>query len=114
MRPVRQKQVIITQETLVLWYRSDRLAQIGSQAPQTHNPVTYREAKTLPHSRFNGDLKKDNGLYQAHFDPIWKLERAQQTTTFRLRTGQCSLRVCLKRTGISDTSPVSADRLTKP
>ena len=37
---------------------ADRLAQIGSQAPQTQNPVTYREAKTLLHSRYNGDWKK--------------------------------------------------------
>ena len=37
----------------------DRLAKIGSQAPQTQNPVTYREAKSLLHSRYNGDWKKD-------------------------------------------------------
>ena len=38
--------------------KADRLAKIGSQAPQTQNPVTYREAKTLLHSRYNGDWKK--------------------------------------------------------
>ena len=38
---------------------ADRLAKIGSQAPQTQSPVTYREAKTLLHSRYNGDWKKD-------------------------------------------------------
>ena len=62
--------------------KADRLAKIGSQAPQTQNPVTYREAKTLLHSRYNGDWKKHNGGYQAHLDPIWRLERAQQTTSF--------------------------------
>ena len=41
--------------------KADRLAKIGSQAPQTQNPVTYGEAKTLLHSRYNGDWKKDNG-----------------------------------------------------
>ena len=50
--------------------KADRLAKIGSQAPQTQNPVTYREAKTLLHSRYNGDWKKYNGGYQAHLDPI--------------------------------------------
>ena len=37
-------------------------------------------------------------------DPIWRLERAQQTTIFRLRTGHCGLSDHPKRTGISDTS----------
>ena len=55
------------------------------------------------HSRY-GDWKKDNGGYQAHLDPIWRLERAQQTTIFRLRTGHCGLRAHLKIIGISDTS----------
>ena len=50
--------------------RADRLAEIGSQAPQTQNPVTYREAKTLLHPRFNGDWKKINGEYQARPGPI--------------------------------------------
>ena len=84
--------------------KADRLAKLGSQAPQTQNPVTYRETKTLLHSRCNGDWKKDNGEYQAHLDPIWRLERVQQTTIFRLRTGHCGLSAHLKRTGISDTS----------
>ena len=54
--------------------KADKLAQFSSEAPQTQNPVTYREAKTLLHSRYNGDWKKDNGGYQAHLDPIWRLE----------------------------------------
>ena len=36
--------------------------------------------------------------------PIWRLERAQQTTIFRLCTGHCGLSAHLKRIGISDTS----------
>ena len=84
--------------------KADRLAKIGCHAPQTQNPVTYRKAKTLHHSRYNGDRKKDNGGYQAHRDPIWRLERAQQTTIFLLSTGHSGLSAHLKRTGISDTS----------
>ena len=68
---------------------ADRLANIGSQAPQTQNLVTYREAKTLLHSWYNGDWKKENGGYQAHFDPFWSLEQAQQTTIFHLHTVHC-------------------------
>ena len=37
-------------------------------------------------------------------NPIWRLERAQQTTIFRLHTGHCGLSAHLKRIGISDTS----------
>ena len=84
--------------------KADRLAKIGSQAPQTQNPVTYIEDKTLLHSRYNGDWKNENGGYQAHHYPIWRLERAQQTTIFCLHTGHCGLSAHLKRTGISDNS----------
>ena len=84
--------------------RADKLAKIGIQAPQTQNPVTHREAKTLLHSRYNGDWKKDNGGYQAHLDPTWRLEWAPQTSIFRLHTGHCGLGAPQKRTGISDTS----------
>ena len=64
---------------------TDRLAKIGSQAPQTQNPVICREEKALLRSRYNGD-------------------RAQQTTIFRLRTGHCGLSAHLERMDISDTS----------
>ena len=68
------------------------------------NPVTYREAKTLLHSQYNGNWKKENGGHQAHLDPIWRLEQAQQTNIFRLRTWHCGLSAHLKRIGILDTS----------
>ena len=83
---------------------ADRLTKISSQVSQTQNPVTYWEAKTLLHSQYNGDWNRENGWYQAHLDPIWRLERAQQTNIFRLRTGHCGLSAHLKKTGISDTS----------
>ena len=83
---------------------ADKLAKIGSQALQIQNPVTYREAKTLLHSRYNGDLKKDNSSYQAHLGPNWRLEWVQQTTVFCLRSGHCGLNGHLKRICISDFS----------
>ena len=85
--------------------RADRLAKIGSQVPQTQNPVTYRKRPrrfSTPGSMETGKTK--NGGYQAHLDPIRRLERAQQTTIFRLRTGHRGLRARLKRTGVSDSS----------
>ena len=83
---------------------ADRFAKIGSKAPQTQNPVTYSEAKTFLHFWHNGDWKKENDGYQAHLDPIWRLEWAQETTIFRLCTGHRGLSVRLKRIGNSDTS----------
>ena len=83
---------------------ADRLAKIGSQAPQTQDPTTYREAKTLLHSRYNGDWKKHNGGHQAYLDQIWRLQRAQQTTIFRLHTEHCGLSAHLKRFGTADTA----------
>ena len=84
--------------------RAGRLAKISSQVSHTHNPVTYTEAKTLLHSQFNGDRKKEHDGYQAHLDPIWRQEWAHQTTTFRLRTKHCDLSAHLKRIGLSNTS----------
>ena len=69
-----------------------------------HRTLSPTEAKTLLDSRYNGDWKKENGGYQAHLDPIWRLERAQQTTTFHLRAGHCGLSAHLRRIGLSDTS----------
>ena len=77
---------------------------VTQMAGQTQNPVTYRDASTLFHSLYNGDWKKENGGYPAHLDPIWRLEQAQHSTMFRLRTGHCGLSAHLKRIGISDTS----------
>ena len=67
--------------------RADRLANIGSQALQTQDPDTHKETKTLLHSWFNEDWKKDNGGDRALTDPIYRLEWAQQTNIFHLLTG---------------------------
>ena len=78
-------------------------AKIGVRL-RRHRTLSPTEAKTLLHSRFSWEWNKENGGYQAHLDPSWRLERAQKTTIFRLRTEHCGLSAHLKRTGISDTS----------
>ena len=90
--------------------RNSRLTfKIGSQAPQTQ-----RGQDTSPLSvQWRLEEKKIGG-YQTHLDPIWRLERAQQTTIFRLCTGHYGLIAHVKRTGIPDTSLVREDTLTKP
>ena len=81
---------------------ADRLAKIGSQDLQTQNPVTYREAKTLLHSQFNGDWQKRNCGYQAHLDlGDW----SGPADGYPLpRAGHYGLSVHLKKIGTSDTS----------
>ena len=85
--------------------RADRLAKISSQALQTQNPVTYRKKPrhfSTPGTMETGRKKTvDTRHTLTHFGD---LERAQQTTIFRLHTGCCGLSAHLKRTGISDTS----------
>ena len=63
-----------------------------------------QEIKLLLHSKCKANWTSHNNGYQAYLEPIRKLERAQQTTIFCLRTRHCGLRAHLKRTGVSDTS----------
>ena len=73
---------------------ADRLAKIGSQAPQTQSPVTYREAKTFLHSRFDG-------AWRERWIPWPYLETGAGPADHYF---QCGLSAHLKRIGISDTS----------
>jgi len=84
--------------------QADWLAKAGSQMPQKQHSTTYQEMKTLLHSRFRADWSQHNAGYQAHLDPIRRLDRQQQTVIFRLRTGHCRLRSHLKKIGVSETA----------
>ena len=104
----------LTQELTLQWVpahvgvagneEADRLAKAGSQLPQPQHPATYMEMKTLLRSCFKTQKTHSNNRYQAHLDPIKRIDRWQQTIIFRLRTGHCGLNAHLKRIGISDTS----------
>ena len=83
--------------------RADRLAKIGSQAPQTQPCHLQRGQDTSP-LLVQRRLEERKRWIPGTLDPVWRLERAQQTTIFRLRTGHCVPRAHLKRIGISDTS----------
>ena len=83
---------------------ADRLAKEGSQLSQPDNPVTYEEAKTLLSSSFRARWSLRNQGYNPRQDPIRALERHQQTTIFRLRTGHCGLRAHLKRIGVAPSA----------
>ena len=104
MKAAKQDNVHVSACTLELRHSVSDIALLSWTIIITSIIISVRKAKTLLHTWFNGDGKNENGGYQAHLDPIWRLERAQQTTIFRLRTGNCGLRAHLKRIGISDTS----------
>ena len=81
--------------------KADRLAKLGSGQEQPNLPVSYKEAKALIKRRYATNWK------QCHDEPsddqMAHLQRAQQTTIFRLRTGHCRLRYHMYRLGLSHT-----------
>ena len=81
--------------------RADKLAKSGSKMEQTNHPVSYREAKTLVKRKFQNNFQQDHN-YPSD-DQVPHLQRSQQTTIFRLRTGHCRLRAHLYRLGLSHT-----------
>ena len=74
--------------------KSRQTFKIGNQVPQTQNPVTHKEIKTLFPSGFNGDWKKYNNnktLYTRHaltqFED-WSWPSRTHTQTFTTETWQ--------------------------
>ena len=80
----------------------DALSKAGSKMEQFNHPVTYREAKTIIHNYFRSRWKRRQGAENGA-DAIHQLQRHQQTTLFRLRTGHCRLFSHLNRLKISHT-----------
>ena len=80
---------------------ADRLAKSGSRLEQPSRPVSYREAKTLIKHQSRTHWKQHHS--HPSDDQITHLQRHQQTTIFRLRTGHCRLRAHLYRLGLSHT-----------
>ena len=84
--------------------RADRLAKSGSKQPQPPVPTTYPEAKTLLKNKRKAEWKRRTGDYNPTADPINNLQRSDQTTIFRLRTGHCGLKSHLKRIGVANSA----------
>ena len=80
---------------------ADRLAKSGSRLEQENQPISYKEAKTLVKRHFR-TLWEETHSHPSD-DQMPHLQRQQQTTIFRLRTGHCRLRAHLYRLGISHT-----------
>ncbi|XP_041350975.1 uncharacterized protein LOC121369959 [Gigantopelta aegis] len=82
--------------------KADRLSKLGSKQEQTAHQMSYGEVKTLLKNHFKNMWRQrlqigpeGNGIYQ--------LNRSQQVTIFRLRTGHCQLLSHFFRLKISHT-----------
>ena len=72
--------------------------------PQPQTATSYKEAKTLLRQNFRIVWQNRNNGYSPQHDHINRLERREQTTIFRLRTGHCGLKKHMKRMGLADTA----------
>ena len=82
---------------------ADRLAKEGGRQTQHTKPVIRRgqnphQSKTAGHQPSKRRLAAQ---YQPTRYPTHRLDRAEQTASFRLRTGHCGLKAHLKRIGIA-------------
>ena len=82
--------------------KADALSKVGSKMEQYSHSVTYREAKTIIHNRYQSQWKRRMGA-DSGVDEIHQLQRNQQTILFRLRTGHCRLLCHLHRLKIAHT-----------
>ncbi|BFZ00566.1 hypothetical protein BsWGS_03605 [Bradybaena similaris] len=81
---------------------ADRLAKVGAQKEQFRHKVSLREAKTLVKRKYKDTWSKRTSSNCPH-DPILTLDKKQQTTIFRLRTGHCRLRAHLYKLKAAET-----------
>ena len=83
--------------------RADQLAKVGSTLDQPNTQLTYLETKSLLRTVFKNERLALHPNYSAHRDPFWGLERAQQTTLTRLRSGHCRLNYHMTKLGIANS-----------
>ena len=75
---------------------ADKLAKIGSETNDDQPPsLTYAEVKTIVKTKWSNDWKKNHSDYS--------MEREQQKTIFRPRTGHGCLRAYLHKQGKTDS-----------
>ena len=81
---------------------ADKLSKQGSNQRQSENPVSYAEAKTLLKNCFYKSWKERHGI-STEKDGLNNLNRKQQVTIFRLRTGHTRLLAHLYKLKITYT-----------
>jgi len=82
---------------------ADRLAKAGTRKEQFCHKISLKEAKTLAKRKYKHTWRQRTGSNHPQ-DPILKLDRSQQTTIFRLRTGHCRLQAHLHKMKAAKTA----------
>ncbi|XP_041350882.1 uncharacterized protein LOC121369872 [Gigantopelta aegis] len=75
---------------------ADKLTKAGNTMEQPNHTISLRETKTIIKRKFRFTNTRTK-------DPIHHLERYQETTMFRLRTGHCHLGAHMYRLKLADT-----------
>lgn len=83
---------------------ADTLAKAGSQLPQIDTKLSFQETKTVLRRAFQEEWISSNKGYRAEQDPFRRLDRGQQTTIFRLRTGHCRLNYHANKIGLAPSA----------
>ena len=82
---------------------ADKLAKIGSETNDDKpSSLTYAEVKTILKTKWNNDWKKNHSDYTIEKMQMHSMEREQQKTIFRLRTGHGCLRAHLHKQDKTD------------
>ena len=81
--------------------KADELSKTGSKSEQPYHSMNFKEAKTIIKSTLETNWKKSRNIEKK--DEINLLNRAEQVTLFRLRTGHCRLLSHMYRLKISHT-----------
>ena len=72
---------------------ADKLAKIGSETNDGQpSSLIYAEVNTIVKTKWNNDWKKNHSGYSMEKDAMHSMEKEQQKTIFRLRTGHGCLR----------------------
>ena len=77
--------------------KADNLAKTGSSLEQTAETLTFQEVRTIIKSEMKGRWKAKHPQHNSK-DSYYSLDRMDQTTIFRLRTGHNKLRHHLHKT----------------
>ena len=84
--------------------RQTNWQKIGSETNDDQpSSLTYAEVKTIVKTKWSNDWKKNHSDYSMEKDAMHSMEREQQKTIFRLRTGHGCLRAHLHKQGKTDS-----------
>ncbi|XP_041375286.1 uncharacterized protein LOC121388124 [Gigantopelta aegis] len=93
---------------------ADRLSKTGSKLQQVSQPTSYSEVKTIIMNRWKIRMEVEVEVEVEKEDNLESMDRTQQVTIFRMRTGHCRLLSHLYRLRLAHTDecPCGTDAQT--